>query len=320
VYSALVGGWQFADDSSCRGPILLRNAVFHEGKGFEVRSVSPEAFPERPISAVCISKNVESLGAGSFATCSALEIVAFESGSHLSDIGADAFRNCDSLRSIAIPSLVRHLASACLADGQSLQSVLFEPGSKLATIDGGVFPGSPALHRLLIPASLTAMDAQGLTGSGISSIEIEPGSASFSVRNGFLLDFSGRSLLWVLGSPESILIPSCIEELRRFFCGNNEQLKTVRFESGSTLRFIQEFAFAYCESLESICIPSSVEVLQRRPFGRRPSVGMITFAPESKLRVIEKRAFHHFPPGRFVSVPASVRVIGRYLLSSVSRP
>jgi hypothetical protein len=173
-------------------------------------------------------------------------------------------------------------------------------------IERDAFWDCQSLTRLFIPASVTVIAESVFTGSGIESLEIEDGSVSFRVVNEFLVDFEVRSLVWVIGSPESIEIPSSIEYLRPSCCRSKTRLIHVEFESNSHLLSIGEFAFAFCDSLKSVFIPSSVEVLRQRCFSCCWRLGTVRFAAESKLRLIERDAFEGSV--ELVSVPASAEV------------
>jgi hypothetical protein len=320
AYSAPESGWAFADPYGSSRPVMFRNVVSHDGKVFEVRSVFRRAFSLYAQSAACVSRNVASLGEGCFCGCGALHTVAFEWGSHLGEIGAHAFASCVSLRSIAIPSFVGRLGTDCLSDCKSLRSATFERPSRLARISGYAFSNCRSLTWISIPASVTAIEDRAFYGSGIRSIEIEDGSVSFRVVEECLVDFEVRSLVWVIGSSESIRIPSSIEELRPWCCSLKTALRTVEFESDSNLRSIDGFAFAFCNSLVSICIPSSVEVLPEDCFYLCSSLRTVTFGVGSKLRRTECGAFRLCPSLKSVSVPASVEVIGQQPVTFISRP
>jgi hypothetical protein len=244
--------------------------------------------------------------------------VAFEGGSGLLEIGRSAFRACSSLQSIGIPSTVGLLGSSCFAGCVSLGSVTFGRPSTLATIEQYAFLSCRSLNRLHLPASVKAIDGSAFCDSGISSIEIEEGSVSFRVVNEFLVDFEFRSLVLVMGSPESIEIPSSIEEIGPFCCGGTS-LRTVEFETDSNLRSIGRSAFLLCRSLESICIPSSVEVLGENCFGNCWSLRTVTFGRESRLRLIENNAFQACRLLESVSVRGSVEVIGCQPIISIYR-
>jgi hypothetical protein len=309
VYSASDFGWEFEDP--CRGgrTILLRNAVAQDGQFFEVRLVSVGAFVFSHISSVFVSRTVASVGKSCFGNCCDLQFVAFEAHSVLCAIGPFAFSLCESLQSIAIPPSVCLLGSYCFSTCRSLGSVTFEAPFRLATMEEGAFLLCESLNRLFIPASVTAIDELAFGGSGIRSIELEEGSISFRVENELLVDFEGWSLIWRIGSPESIRIPSSIEELRPFCCAEKANLRTVGFESDSNLRSIGESGFADCQALESICIPSSVEVLPDRCFHACRSLRAVTFGAESKLRLIERGAFGWCESLESICIPSSVEVL-----------
>jgi hypothetical protein len=178
------------------------------------------------------------------------------------------------------------------------------------------------LNRFVIPASVTAIHGSAFTYTGIRLVEIEEGPASFRVLDGFLVDFEVHSLVWVIGSPESIRIPSSIEELRSFCC-SKRALRTVEFPSDSNLRSIGRYAFAFCKSLKSICIPSSVEVLSENCFYWCSRLRTVTFGAESRRRLIKGDAFRLCPSLESVSIRASVEVVGEQpacFVPSVPRP
>jgi hypothetical protein len=319
THSPSDGSWRFADPCPSEQLVLLRNAVVHDGEVFEVRPVPRGAFQGCGMSAVCISRNVTGLGENCFLGCRAFQFVAFEDGSHLREIGPSAFHCCDSLRSIAIPSFVGLLGRNCFALCASLGSATFERLSRLATIEDCAFIGCQSLNWLLIPAWVTAIGGSAFESRGLRSIGIEEGSESFRVVNEFLINFAGSSLIWVIGSPESIRIRASVEELRSFCCSRKERLRTVEFESDSSLRSIGRFAFAHCQLLASIRIPSSVEVLSEYCFLGCGGLRTVTFGSESRLRLIELGAFHQCRSLKSVSVPALVEVIGQRPVISVAR-
>lgn len=61
----------------------------------------------------------------------------------------------------------------------------------------------------------------------------------------------------------SVCIPSSVRVIRAKCFQMCHALSGLAFESGSTLRHIEELAFWECSSLLSICIPSSAEIIGR---------------------------------------------------------
>jgi hypothetical protein len=175
-------------------------------------------------------------------------------------------------------------------------------------IDENAFAYSRSLDHFSIPASVTVLGGSAFSSDVLRSIEIEEGSASFRILNDLLVDFEVRSLVWVIGSPDSIVIPSSIEELGRHCCAWKE-LRTVEFERDSNLRSIGRFAFVFCSSLKSILIPSSVEVIHENCFSCSVNLQTVTFGCDSKLRLLERDAFNRCPSLSLVRVPASTEIV-----------
>jgi hypothetical protein len=139
------------------------------------------------------------------------------------------------------------------------------------------------LQRLVIPASVTEIDVHAFDMCKVRQLEIEEGSVSFKVQDQFLVDFTGHSILWVVGSPESIRIPFSVHCLTPYCCAWKTTLITVEFEPISHLWVIDEFAFFGCESLRSICIPSSVKLLPAKAFRGCASLERVSFPSKSSL-------------------------------------
>jgi hypothetical protein len=196
----------------------------------------------------------------SLTTCRDLEIAAFEADSHLSDIENFVFDGRQSLRSIAILSVVTFRGRWFSSCGL-LGSVTFLRPCRLTRIRKYRRAGCEFLRRFVIRASVTEIDVQAFDGCAIRQLEIEEGSVSFGVQNQFLLAFASGFVPRVVGSPESIRIPFWVQHLTPYCCAWKKRLRTVEFEPSSKLRFIDPFTFFGCKSLTSICIPPFVAAL-----------------------------------------------------------
>lgn len=78
-------------------------------RGIEVTRIADEAFAEKNIKTVRISKTVKIIGQAAFFNCQNLVDVTFEEGSMLEEIGSEAFYYCDSLETINVPSSLQKL-------------------------------------------------------------------------------------------------------------------------------------------------------------------------------------------------------------------
>jgi hypothetical protein len=112
---------------------------------------------------------------------------------------------------------------------------------------------------------------------------------SFKIRDHFLVNSRGTSIITCFGKAEAVVIPADIAELDGFYA--NTLVSSVTFEAGSRLSRIESWAFHSCFSLSSICIPSSVETLGRDCFSWCTKLSAATFETGSKLSHIESGTF-----------------------------
>jgi hypothetical protein len=90
-----------------------------------------------------------------FQGCKSLLWTAFEIGSRLSELEAEAF--CDSgLTSIHLPASVTVIGASCFHRCGSLVSITFECGSQLSQLANGAFSRS-GLTSIHLPASVTVI-------------------------------------------------------------------------------------------------------------------------------------------------------------------
>jgi hypothetical protein len=128
---------------------------------------------------------------------------------------------------------------------------------------------------------------------------------------------------------KSILIPSSVVVLGQesfyqsvvlgeWSLGCCQSLESVRFESGSRLERIEEFAFSG-SGLKSILIPSSVVVLGNSSFYECSSLESVTFESGSRLERIEECAFCESGL-KSILIPSFVAILGKssfYLCKSL---
>jgi hypothetical protein len=177
--------------------------------------------------AVWISRHVATLEEGCFRECRNLQIMAFEAGSHLRDVGRSAFSNCDSLRSIAIPSSVRVLGPQSFCHCQSFGSMASEVVALLAMrfwLD--------IRRSLAARARAVAHEGQLFEVRSVSTKACGFGRIAAASVSGNVASLGDRCF---------------------FGCG---VLDIVAFEGGFHLREIELDAFSGCALLQSIAFPA----------------------------------------------------------------
>lgn len=103
------------------------------------------AFANTMISSVTLPASLEDLGDGTFANCSLLTKVSFESNSQLAVIRRSAFVNCD-LSSVTFPSETVEIRNGAFKNNSNLKVINFAENAKLELIGHSAFQNCPAIH------------------------------------------------------------------------------------------------------------------------------------------------------------------------------
>lgn len=233
------------------------------------------------LTTILIPKNVKKIGFSTFANCSALQSVIFELDSKLEEIAGDfwpfseeaygAFINCSALSSISIPSKVSKIGPAAFKGCIALESVIFMSGSVLEHIGGGcggyynvptsyewyygAFADCTALKEIIIPSSVTKIDIAAFkTCTSLKTVIFENNSLLKSIEG----KYNDKAYLGVFSdctALTSIRIPANVESIGATAFKGCAALKSVSFEKGSKLSFIEggidEYngAFSYCKKM-----------------------------------------------------------------------
>jgi hypothetical protein len=141
---------------------------------------------------------------------------------------------------------------------------------------------------------VVSIDPLPLPASGNASIliDIEEGSILFRIQDELLGHFGVRSVVDVIGSPDSIAILSSIEGLLAFCCFE-ERLRTVEIEADSKFRLIYREAFREGNSFESICSLSSVEIIRLTCFLSRSGLQAACSAAIRSCRLLKATSSAH---------------------------
>lgn len=256
----------------------LEGVYDYKGSGGCYRGVFADCIS---LATILIPKNVKRIGFSTFANCSALQSVTFESGSKLEEIAGGfwpfskeaygAFINCSVLSSISIPSKVKKIGPTAFKGCTSLANVTFMSGSVLDYIGGGcggyynvpasyewyygAFADCTALKEIIIPSSVTKIDIAAFKGcTTLETVIIEDNSLLKSIEG----KYNDKAYLGVFSdctALSSIRIPANVESIGATAFKGCTALESVSFEKGSKLSFIEggidEYngAFSYCKKM-----------------------------------------------------------------------
>jgi hypothetical protein len=197
-----------------------------------------------------IADDIEKIGDGCFRFC---EIVSLEFGyeSKVSSIGSQAFRHCEKLERISIPSSVMVLGASSFASCKSLQTVHFCAGSRLDMIPDLAFLGCSSLESIILPLSVKILGDYCFVSC--EKLETSPLSVDSEIIRIGMSVFQG---CWAL---RSVFLPSSVEIVGKSCFVWCPSLSSLTFASPPLhLRELLSFP----PSLSgSFAIPDSVEIL-----------------------------------------------------------
>lgn len=222
----------------------------------------------------------------------------------ITQISSNAFYNCDALTSIDLPDNLKSILSYAFYDCDSLTS-LTTP-STLKTIGGYAFYSCGALASVTLNYGLeTIGDSYAFYYCPITSITI-PSTVTFLGVG----TFERTSLT-------SIAIPKSVQELRGSTFMNCEALKTVTFESVSSVSSIGENAFLGCSKLTSIVLPNSVKSIGGSAFKYCSSMTSITMP--DKLTSLGAIAFQGCSKLTSIVMPQGLTAINSYTFQDCAK-
>lgn len=165
------------------------------------------------LSSVSLNSSISAIGSQAFAECSSLSSISLPST--VSSIGEKAFYDCSSMSSITIPAAVTSIGSGAFDGCSRLGSISVSAGNgtyassdgclynkgltrlircpqgksgvtlagTTQTIGSGAFDSCRSVTSLALPESVTTIEANAFTGSGITSIVIPAATTSIGSQN-----------------------------------------------------------------------------------------------------------------------------------------
>ena len=231
--------------------------------GLPVTEIAESAFEDiEHISSVTIPDSVTTIGVDAFYNCDNLTSVKI--GSSVTAIGFRAFYNCSNLTSVTIPDSVTTIDAGAFCNCDNLTSVTI--GNSVTTLGYAAFKDCDGLTSVTIPDSVTTLgydafkDCDGLTSVTIGNSVMGIGEESFyGCRNLTSVYYTGDIVGWCGISGLSAVMS---KEVDLYI--NNE--KVVDLVIPEDVERINDYAFAYCDSLTSVTLPDSVRTIGDNAF------------------------------------------------------
>lgn len=118
-----------------------------------------------------------------------------------------------------------------------------------------------------------------------------------------------QAMGWTV-SDSVLTVSRSVREIPAYAFKDRTDFHTVRFETGSTLRAVGEYAFLGCENLRDVGLPASVATLGEGCF--RECVSLREFTVPSRIVKLPKAIFSWCSSLRSVSLPPGLADIGSH--------
>ena len=208
---------------------------------------------------------------------------------NVTKIGAEAFKDCDSLTSITIPDGVTSIGSSAFYECRKLTSVTI-PDS-VTTIGSSAFYDCSSLTSITIPDSVTWIGSRAFYDcNSLDSVHISDLSAWCRIRFDYYNYYAQANPL--CNGAHLYLNETLVEDL---VIPNN-------------VTSIEPFAFDNCKSIKSVTIPDSVTSIRSRAFSSCPSLTSVTIG--NSVTSIGDYAFSDCTSLTSITIPDSVTEIG----------
>ena len=193
-----------------------------------------------------VTYTTTSIGEKAFRYCNDLTSVSMPST--ITNISNNAFYHCTGLTSITIPNNVTTIGYVAFCNCTGLTSI--EIPNNVTSIGWGAFDDCTSLTSLTIPSALTDIEIPAFRGcTGLTSIRVENGNTKYDSRDNCNAIIETASNKLVVGCKNTI-IPNSVTCLGSSAFCNQTGLTSINIPSNVVS--IEDYAFYSCTGLTSI--------------------------------------------------------------------
>lgn len=262
-----------------------------------------------------IPASVTTIGVEAFSFCSSLKSFTF--GSNIKAIGEKAFYDCTSLTKVALSESITYIPKYAFYNCSALTELTL--GTKVDFIGSYAFYGCSALKAVTLPESVKTLETGAFAYcTALASINLPANVTTISDRLFFKCDKLAsveiKGELTAIGAAafsytaiKSFTIPASVTTLGISVFAYCPELESVTIEKDTTLAYMPQLTFTYCEKLKSIVIPDSIVVIQNGSFSGCKSLESVTLSP--KTTELALNAFLNCTALKEIYVPDTVTKI-----------
>lgn len=258
---------------------------FNMSKLTNVKEIPNYEFYEcKKATTIQLPPSLTTIGKEAFEECSLLEVCDIPSS--VTTIEAQAFYYCSNLKNVDIPEGIAKIGNQAFAYCSSIQSVVIPDG---------------------IDAAISSSGEDSANGLGSEVFAYCTSLSNVTIGKGMTTIPAG--LFTETKSLTSITIPTNIAYIRdAAFKGSG--LQTINLSNLTKLTQIDNYVFAYCNSLYSVKLPNTITRIGISAFRDTMLTNIDFLADCPLLTVIDANAFSHNYLMMDVTIPETVETIG----------
>jgi len=191
---------------------------------------------------------------------------------------------------------VNSIGEKAFFENKSIKEVIIPDGVKY--FGGGVFASCTKLEKVELPKNVEQLGECMFSHSELKSITLP--SNIVSIPEYFL----GYTPI------QTITIPNSVKTIDSYAFEGCYELRTVKFQKGSSLTNIGDEVFRSCTALKTITIPDNIKKMGQGVFLYCGSLEQVKFSSNSKLTAVSHSLFRDCKKLKKVTLGPNVKSIG----------
>ena len=202
-------------------------------------------------------------------------------GNTVTTIDDNAFKDCESVKSVTIPATVTRIDSSAFEGCINLETVSI-PNS-VTYLGGRAFYGCESLTTVTVPSSVTYIGPEPFSRCTLlEEIKVDSGSKGYTSADGVLMDIGKTRVINFPAAKdcEVYTVPTTVTGINKSAFAGCTNLTEIILPPKTAL-YIYEYAFDGCSSLESINLPSNTMSIYNYAFDGCTSLKEFTVDPNN---------------------------------------
>lgn len=201
----------------------------------------------------------------------------FPENSSIESIGNEAF-GLSEIESITLPKSIMTLSEYIWNHNQKLKTINFEPGTNIKQFGDGAWNGCISLESVTIPSSIEYLSSTiFLKCIKLRRIDVDKNNQNFSSVDGIVYSKDQTEMIMCPVGIISATIPNNTKNINKDAFYKCEQLESLEFQPGNSIKEIDPGTFSTCTKLTKIVLPTSLLTVKRNTFQKCPNLAVITF-------------------------------------------